>query len=88
MPGGACRDLRVAAGKGLGKGAVEHSGNAVCPHFHMRFAPMEIWKTACLGYEWHCGFGVLLRVASAAHADTSMLQGARVVGLGKKMLSG
>ena len=64
------RGLRFA--KGLGKGAVEYSGNAV---YHIPTPPltlprdcwggqrgaMEIWKTACWGYERSCGLGGMLQ---------------------------
>ena len=52
----------------------------------MRFAPMEIWKTACPGYRWHGGLAVQGTKLSAAYADSGSVQGIRVVGLGKGKL--
>ena len=72
----------------MGKGAVEHSGNAVYAHSHMRFAPMEMMENRLLGLQVALRIRGIATDGLTAHADTSMLKGAGVIGLGKKMLSG
>ena len=74
--------------KGLGNGVVGDSGQRGLPHSHMRFAPMEMMENRLLGLQVALRIRGIATDGLTAHADTSMLKGAGVIGLGKKMLSG